>query len=78
MLFSFHAKNQKYFLEITKGEDLLFAIDNFLKSNRIDVNALKDLKLVKGAENGLTSLSACSVGGRIAETIIKIFNFVLS
>lgn len=86
MFFSFRilpvgrqVKNQRYSLEVKRGEDILSALDKFLKTNRIRCNVplrsgqvLKDLKLVNpsaGGENGLTSV-------RIAETIIKIFNFV--
>lgn len=41
---SFVVKNKKYRLTIDRGQDILFALDNFLKSNKLDFTCLKNVK----------------------------------
>ena len=42
---SFTAKNKKYSLEVGRGDDLLLALDKLLKSNRLNVTYLKNVKV---------------------------------
>lgn len=42
---SFTAKNKKYNIDLEKGQDLLVAIDKLLKSNKLELAYLKDVKV---------------------------------
>lgn len=42
---SFTAKNKKYSLNIERGDDLLLALDKLLKSNKLKVTYLKNVKV---------------------------------
>lgn len=52
---SFIAKNKKYKLNIEKGEDVLLAIDKLLKSNKLELAYLKDVKVrCSGAKDSVS------------------------
>lgn len=42
---SFTAKNKKYSLDIERGQDVLMALDKFLKSNKLEITYLKNVKV---------------------------------
>ncbi len=42
---SFTAKNKKYALDIERGDDVLLALDKLLKSNKLKVTYLKNVKV---------------------------------
>ena len=62
----FTAKNRKYSLSIEKGQDILLALDNFIKNNKLELTRLKNIKISSPG-------SSDSVSGRIG----KIIAFVL-
>lgn len=41
----FTAKNKKYQLDLQRGDDVLVALDNFLKSNRLDDTYFQKVKI---------------------------------
>ena len=41
----FTAKNKKYSIDLERGQDLLLALDTFIKSNRLRFTHLKNIKV---------------------------------
>lgn len=42
---SFSVKNKKYSLNVEKGQDILLALDNFIKNNKLEFTCFKDVKI---------------------------------
>lgn len=42
---SFVVKNKKYKLNIEKGEDVLLALDNFVKNNKLEFTHFENVKM---------------------------------
>lgn len=42
---SFTAKNRKYSLSIEKGQDILLALDNFIKNNKLEFTCFENVKI---------------------------------
>jgi len=61
---TFQEKSKKYQIEAEKGEDLLPALDIFLKKHRMDVLDIEDIRLDLSREKSITSR-------RIAETVLR-------
>lgn len=41
----FAVKNTKYKLEVQKGDDILVALDNFIKNNKLKFTRFKNVKI---------------------------------
>ncbi len=66
---TFQEKGQKYQIKAERGEDLLPALDIFLKKHRMDVLDIEDLQLNLSREKSITSR-------RIAETVLRAITLV--
>lgn len=83
---SFTAKNRKYSLSIEKGQDILLALDNFIKNNKLEFTCFKDVKIrclgPKASPNDLAGMDSSgwrSVGrDSVSCRIGKIIAFVLN
>jgi len=64
----FSAKGRRYSVKVDQGDELLLALDNILKKNKIKFTDLKNLKLFFSPSVGLTSQ-------RIAKAILMALNF---
>lgn len=65
----FTAKNKKYKLDIEKG-DILLALDNFLKNNRLECTCLKNVKIrCLGAKDSVSCRIAKIVSQALAERL---------
>lgn len=64
----FRENNQKYRIEARTGEDLLLALDKFLKKNKIKFTDIKNLHLRFFQEKSIISK-------RIAQSILKALKF---
>lgn len=63
IILSFKKDKQKYSIEVEKGEELLFALDKFLKKNKIKYASIKDWQLEFFQEKSIISK-------RIAQSIL--------
>lgn len=65
---SFVVKNKKYSLNIDKGQDILLALDNFLKNNKLKCTCLKNVKIhCLGAKDSVSCRIAKIVSRALAE-----------
>lgn len=65
---SFIAKNKKYRLVVDRGQDVLLAIDIFLKNNKLDFTCLKNVKMrCLGPQDSVS----CRIGKIIASVLNK-------
>lgn len=70
MLFSFRVKHQKFAYKLRHGEEILATLDKFLKTSKLHLTVLKNLRfsLEKEEESGLTAQ-------RNVELVIKVLKF---
>lgn len=74
---SFVAKNKKHRLTVEKGQDVLLALDIFLKNNKLDFTCLKNVKmrcLCPQASPNDRSVGRDSVSCRIGKIIAFVLN----